>query len=183
MRAGFQIAERHGGRDQRGRILRIALGQTCALQHVARAAAAPDGDGAILDRAFGRFGERDDQVVRRHMPPAVTTPGDRRDRLRARFVTIGAGERAGHGAEQGTTDRRRDRDCARAQGGAGRRATPPFERTDPRSEIGHPIDLQCGSAQPIDQAQFGLRHDRAAERHRRRTARLLQAMIASQEQG
>ena len=92
---GFKSAS--GGRsgDQRDRVLGIVFGNAGAGEHVAETVAMADGGGALLDRALGCFGERYDKIVRGHMPPAIGAPGERRDRLRACFLAVRAGQRRG----------------------------------------------------------------------------------------
>ena len=89
-------------------------------------------------RPLGRFGERRDQVVRRHALAGVGAPGERRDRLRAGIVPCRAGQRA--------------RACRR-RSAARSRATAPRSRAASAAQVAAP---RHQSREPIRAPRSGV---------------------------
>ena len=178
--AGLERIERHRARDQIGGAQGIAAPDAGALQRVAKGIAVTQRRGQLDDRALGRFGQRADEIARRHPSPGRRAERDRRDRERARLLVVAAGERRGDGAGQ-RMQAGREQPGGGAQGDTGGKAAPPGARADLRAEIGHPIDPLHADPQTIVRPEIRDRDERAAERARTRGAGQFQSRLLAQE--
>src|SRR3954463_15779131 len=76
------------------------------------------------------------------------------------------------------TEARRQRPARADQRGAGGKAAKPVARSDPRAEIGRPVDLRHRGAQPVGEREFGGQDEVAAGRAGSGAPRLLIMLIA-----
>ncbi len=183
-RAGLDVAQADRAGDETGRRRDASPSETPARWSTrVKLSPLPNRVVTIDDRAFGRLGERRDQIVRRHVAPGIGAPGERRDRLRARLVPVGAFQCGRCGPD----DLRVEAGCEHPGGGAERGAgggpAPPVERADLRCR--GRVPSRCGRSHRAGAPSCrgcAIGHDGPAERQGGRASRLFQAMIATQKQ-
>ena len=169
-------------RDQRRGGLGIAPADARAQQRPVEASPSPSVADSSMRRAFGRFGERRDEIVRRHPPAGRRALGERRDALARAPRPTRRRPAAPAPRRRSAVEARRQHPGRGAQRGAGRERRATSRATaDPRAEIGHPVDPRRSARSRSSGDVGGARHERTAERRARRAARQFQALIIAQE--